>query len=112
MSPRSGNSRNSRQRKSCAASVAVGVLKETTLQPCGLTPDMTWAIAPSLPAGVHALQHDQQREAAGAVEMFLQLAELRDVLGEARGVILFRVVKRLDPGRTLGEVRRLALGTR
>jgi hypothetical protein len=39
-----------RQRKSCSSSAWLGCLKLETSQPAGLTPDMTWRIAPSLPA--------------------------------------------------------------
>ena len=38
-----------RQRKSCSNSSALGCLKLKTSHPCGLTPDMTWRTAPSLP---------------------------------------------------------------
>ena len=48
--PRSGSERVVRQRKSCSSSVALGCLKLNTWQPCGLTPDITCRMAPSLPA--------------------------------------------------------------
>ena len=39
-----------RHRKSWSSSSADGCLNETTWTPCGLTPDITCSIAPSLPA--------------------------------------------------------------
>ena len=42
-------------------------------------------MTPSLPAGVQALQHDQQRLAGVGVEQILQLTDARDVLGGLRG---------------------------
>jgi len=39
-----------RHRKSWSSSVGLGCLKLNTWQPCGLMPDMTWRMAPSLPA--------------------------------------------------------------
>ena len=48
--PRSGRSRVVRHRKSCCSSVALGCLKLNTWHPCGLMPDITCLMAPSLPA--------------------------------------------------------------
>jgi len=48
--PRSGRRQVVRQRKSCSSSSALGCLKLKTSQPSGLTPDMTWRMAPSFPA--------------------------------------------------------------
>ena len=39
-----------RHRKSWSSSSDVGALNENTWQPCGLIPDITCLIAPSLPA--------------------------------------------------------------
>ena len=50
MRPRSGSARDVRHRKLWSSSSAEGVLNETTWTPCGLTPDMTCLIVPSLPA--------------------------------------------------------------
>ena len=50
MRPRSGSDCVVRQRKSWSSSAALGCVKLNTWQPCGLTPDITWRIAPSLPA--------------------------------------------------------------
>ena len=50
MRPRSGRHFCVRHRKSWSSSSADGALKEYTWQPCGLTPDMTCLIVPSLPA--------------------------------------------------------------
>src|SRR5579859_4639767 len=50
MRPRSGRRQVVRQRKSCARSSVPGCLKLKTSQPCGLIPDMTCLMAPSLPA--------------------------------------------------------------
>src|SRR5439155_736003 len=47
--PSAGASRCTLQRKSCASSSGVGVLKAVTRHPCGLSPDMTWRMVPSLP---------------------------------------------------------------
>jgi hypothetical protein len=59
--PRSGSSSVVRHRKSCNSSVALGCLKLATRQPCGLTPDLTCRIAPSLPAGSYS-DHDAIRK--------------------------------------------------
>jgi len=41
-------------------SSAEGALKEKTAVPCGLTPDITCLIVPSLPAAVHRLKDDSK----------------------------------------------------
>ena len=50
MRPRSGSARMQRHRKSWSSSSLDGALNEWTWQPCGLTPDITCLMAPSLPA--------------------------------------------------------------
>ena len=48
--PRDGEAFMGRQRKWWSRSSSVGALKLETQTPCGLTPDMTCLIVPSLPA--------------------------------------------------------------
>ena len=50
MRPRSGSDFEVRHRKSWSSSSLTGALKANTWQPCGLTPDITCLMAPSLPA--------------------------------------------------------------
>ena len=50
MRPRAGRRRLQRQRKSWSSSSGEGTLNEVTSHPCGLTPDMTCLMVPSLPA--------------------------------------------------------------
>ena len=50
MRPRSGRFTVVRHMKSWSSSCGVGALNENTCTPCGLMPDITCLIAPSLPA--------------------------------------------------------------
>src|SRR5215813_4578735 len=60
--------------KSWSRSSREGCLNENTWHPCGLTPDMTCLMVPSLPA-IHRLKHKQQGPAVLRVEHVLLFGE-------------------------------------
>ena len=82
MRPRSGRHFDVRHRKSWSSSSADGALKEKTWQPCGLTPDITCLIVPSLPAASIAWKISSTRPAVLGVELLLQLGQTGDVFRE------------------------------
>src|SRR5437764_13999158 len=85
MRPRSGRQRVVRQRKSWRSSSADGALNENTWQPCGLTPDMTCLIVPSLPAASIAWKTSNNDPSVLGIEYILLPCEpLRSALEKLR----------------------------
>ena len=89
-----------RQRKSWSSSSADGALNEYTWQPCGLTPDITCLMAPSLPAASMAWKISSTRPAVLGVELVLQPAQALDALLEQRAACSLDVSGRVSPGST------------
>ena len=57
-----------------------------------------------LAGGVHGLKNQQQRIAIAGVELLLQVAEPRDMIGEERVIILLGAIDRIDPRRPILEI--------
>ena len=115
MAPSSGSAFEQRHKKSWPSSSADGCLKASTRHPCGLTPDMTCFMVPSLPAASMAWRTIRRANASvrpqqllGGGELVDELLEilLGDLLALLLGTVLIRVTQPVGShalGAALGE---------
>ena len=92
MRPRSGSEREIRHRKSCSSLQTAGMLEAGDLAALRIDAGHHMADDPVLAGGVHGLKDQEQGKTVAGVELPLQLAKPRDVVGELLPVILLGFV--------------------
>ena len=111
MRPRSGSSRVVRHRKSWSSSSALGCLKLKTWQPCGLTPDITCLMTPSLPpASIAWKMTSSAWRSSRVVKPSVAALSSRNVILQNLLILRLRLIYGINLRRPLIKIDLVSLG--